>query len=162
MRRRPSTTLLRLLLATLVALSGLGPRSSYAHSHSTPDKSHHAHDTHDAESHHEDDDHEGELPSLGESFSHVHGSWFGVPFTLPATDGGMVSPGGIASDDCPTLTAAGKTGPGGPMKEHIPWLGSLPPPELCPLLAGRPPRNAPLDGAGTSHALAGRTLVLRC
>lgn len=162
MRRRQTRTLLRLLLAAFVALSGFGPRTAYVHSHITPDEAHHSHSGHDD---HADDDHahHDELPGITDGFAHVHGSWLGIPITLPAQGGEASSESQLAGDSCPTLTAAMKLGPFGPPKERIPWASDLAPPDFRLLsLAARPPRNSFLDGVGTSYALHGRTVVLRC
>lgn len=163
MRRRQPTTLPRLLLAALVALSGFGPRTDYAHSHSASNRAHHSHAVHDADTHDDHDHEDEELPSVSDSFPHVHGSWLGLPVTLPTPDGGASSTSQLAADSCPTLTAALKAGSFGPLKERIPWASGLAPPDSGLLINARSPaRNPLLDGAGTSYASHGRTVVLRC
>src|SRR5262245_60641757 len=159
MRRRHSTTLLRLFLAALVALPGFGPQPAYAHSHPASDKAHHSHSDRDPGRH----DHHDELPGWSDSFSHVHGSWFGIPVTVPTPEGGARSASMLAWVPCPTLTNALKAGPFGPMKERIPWGSGLSPPDLRHFILAARPARAPLDdGAGTAYVLHGRTVVLRC
>jgi hypothetical protein len=121
---------------------------------------HHDHEGHDEQVH--DDDHD--VPSLSNSVTHVHGSWFGFAITLPALDGASATDSSLSLADGPTFS--GDLGKGfiGPLKERIPWPEYFVPPEPFGLsnLAPCPSPNPLLAGTGISYALAGRTLVLRC
>lgn len=161
MRRFHPTKLLRFLLAAVVALASFGPQATYAHSHAVANDVHHDHADHDAPAH---DDHDDEHDGLGlsDSVAHVHGSWLGFAITLPTTDGVVESLSSLSS--CPTLSADLGKRLFAPLKERVPWPEFFVPPKPLALsaLAGHPSRNPLLDGARTSYALAGRTLVLRC
>jgi hypothetical protein len=159
MRRFQPTKLLRFLLAAVVALASFGPQGTYAHSHSVANDVHHEHADHDAPAHDDHDDEHG--PGLSDGVAHVHGSWLGFAITLPATDGAVES---LSLSACPSLSVDLGKGLFGPLKERVPWPEFFVPPEPLPLsaLAGHPSRNPLVDGARTSYALAGRTLVLRC
>ncbi len=158
MRRYYPTKLLRFVLTAIVALASVGPRVAYAHSHPIASDVHHDHAHHDAPAH---DDHDE--PSLSDSIAHVHGSWLGFAITLPASEG-SADPEGRLSAPGLALSADLVKGLFAPLKERVPWPEFFVPPEPLPssALVGLPSRNPLLDGARTSYALAGRTLVLRC
>lgn len=159
MRRLHRGKHLRLLLAALVALLSFGPGSTYVHSHAEGGQ-HHAHGDH-GDGHHDDHD---EVPSVSDGVAHVHGSWFGVVFTYPASGGGEGPSPSTSFDSCPMPKAALSSGLFGPLKERIPWPAGLSPPEPShlPALAVHPSPNPLVLGAGTSPADFGRTVVLRC
>ncbi len=163
MRRFHPTTLLRFLVAAVVALASFGPQATYAHSHSVADDGHHDHDDHDGAAH---DDHDDDLdgPSLSDSIVHVHGSWLGFAITLPSIDGAAASESRLSLPASPTLSADLGEGLFGSLKERVPWPEDfgLPVPPRLSVLAGHPSPNPLPVEARTPHALAGRTLVLRC
>jgi hypothetical protein len=161
MRRDHPTKLLRCLVAAVVALASFGPQATYAHTHPAASGGHHDYVGHDAPGHDDDDD---DGPGLSDGVAHVHGAWLGFAITVPSPDGASAFDDSHSLAACPTLSADLGKGPFGPLKERVPWPELFVPPEPFPpsILAGLPAPNPLLSAAGTSHALAGRTLVLRC
>lgn len=170
------TKLVRLLLAATVLAGSVASSPTFGHAHPLPDSI--AHDHHDAElighfhsPHHHDglaetDGHDAGV--LGSAVFHVHGVWFGIPFSLPALTG---QPDGRPNahpmaDACLTPAASSQSGGIGSVSSHsnCPNGHGLPPPHgtateitnnsvLC-----MPTRHS----AGSHCAVTARSGVLRC
>ena len=160
----------RLLLAAIALAGSVGSSPVIGHAHGPIlDTSHHHHGwaDHDHSPPHaeEGDDHDA-TPRVGESVFHLHGAWFGIPFSLPTaaprgTQGERIDyhPG---ADACLVQASASDV-------VHPRWEPPLSSPEswlLYPLCApsGQPSpfMSLPSETTSTSGVLLMRSVLLRC
>ena len=172
------TKLLKLMVATNVLVGSIASTPTFGHAHALPTSLHHDHRDSDSVEHshrshshgqlatsHDDDD--DAIVLAGRVF-HLHGTWFGIPFTIPAPaerhngDDGRRLP--LADSCLMSLTPNSATGVG-PVRERPGWSDSLRlAPDLGAGLQLRPfsPLDRPaLTGAVSQCALQARSGVLR-
>jgi hypothetical protein len=95
MRRLRLTDFVRVFLATAVLGGSVGSSPMFGHSHDEPEGDYHDHLAWSADDHHDHHDHEHSrvqhesnivsdlIVEPDDSVFHVHGTWFGIPFSLP-------------------------------------------------------------------------------
>ncbi len=171
MKRVPAMKLARMLVAALALVGSIGSSPVIGHSHgSFPAASHlnhgfvdHEHSTlhHEGGGHH---DHVG-ASQIEASFFHLHGTWFGMPFSFPASPrpGHVERVSHVLASDLslmqPVAIVVARSGWDLPFGPAAPWL-------IAPLCApsARPSllTSRPFDGACMPDAVLLRSVSLRC
>lgn len=169
MKRFRAAKLVRVLFAALFVAVSVGTSPVIGHAHGLdPAPSHDDHgwpDHHHAPRHHEDGgghDDPGDALEVAASFFHLHGAWFGVPFSLPTSlsmgQGEQV--GQLVDSDACRIRAVTLGA------DHLGWdLPSacwLLPPLRAPRARPCLPTSRPFDGASMPDAIFLRSVSLRC
>src|SRR5688572_341888 len=132
MRTPRPTTLMKLMLAAIVLIGGFGTSPTTGHAHGRPHDSHAGHHddwaAHDHPHVHraEGDEHDGDAVVDGLVF-HLHGVWFGVPFSLPIQPGrdDDATPSDLLHHACPTPGLTEAPSQAAPRGKALSWLGLL-------------------------------------
>jgi hypothetical protein len=175
MRIFRQTRTMKLLLAAIVLVNGFGttPMIGHAHGlpHRPPDDHHVTWADHDHSLEHlmpDESDQHPDLPTVGDSIFHLHGVWFGIPFSLPSP----TRPASNRIDSHPladTLATMGMTASARPGMGWQPvlWppghLGCGPALDADLHVSDHLQRTSPSpDGAISPCALRVRTVLIRC